>query len=98
MKNLFKKSVAIFVTVLMFACMLFTSVACDKDDGNAQFVKCSRCNGSGKVYVFYNLYIILSLILLYHAPPCQQNFRRFLNFFQKYNKFLLKIAYFYLKK
>ncbi len=53
MKNLFKKSVAIFVTVLMFACMLFTSVACDKDDGNAQFVKCSRCNGSGKVYVFY---------------------------------------------
>ena len=53
MKNLFKKSVAIFVTVLMFACMLFTSVACDKDDGNAQFVKCSRCNGSGKVYVLY---------------------------------------------
>lgn len=58
MKNLFKKSVAIFVTVLMFACMLFTSVACDKDDGNkddgkAQFVSCPNCNGSGKEYVFY---------------------------------------------
>ncbi len=58
MKNLFKKSVAIFVTVLMFACMLFTSVACDKDDGNkddcnAQYVPCPNCNGSGKAYVFY---------------------------------------------
>ena len=52
MKNLFKKSVAIFVTVLMFACMLFTSVACDKDDGNAQFVKCSHCNGTGRVYTY----------------------------------------------
>lgn len=52
MKNLFKKSVAIFVTVLMFACMLFTSVACDKDDGNARFVKCSHCNGSGTVYEY----------------------------------------------
>ena len=53
MKNLFKKSVVIFVTVLMFTCMLFTSVACDKNDGNAKFVKCSHCNGTGKAYVFY---------------------------------------------
>ncbi len=57
MKNLFKKSVAIFVTVLMFTCMLFTSVACDKDDGNkdddnAQYVTCSNCRGTGTTYEF----------------------------------------------
>lgn len=52
MKNLFKKSVVIFVTVLMFTCMLFTSVACDKNDGNAKFVKCSHCNGTGRVYTY----------------------------------------------
>lgn len=67
MQILLKKAMLILVIVVLVTCMLFTFIACNDDsgknkdsgksNGDARFVKCPECNGSGEKFDAYKLKI-----------------------------------------